>query len=133
MLYLLAPSLRVAGRMLHLKNRLQLNSQAELMNSTLLESNVYDAFPTLKRFGLPANLREIQGFTLAGIVNSSASNAYTFHEVEHEGEKFELRVCGLGDSAYFEWVNGQGQPVTDTFDRLTAADVERLQRTVARG
>lgn len=50
------------------------------------------------------------------------------HTVSHEGEEHELRVCGCGTSAYFEWVDQLGDPVGDV---LTVIDFDQVEATLA--
>lgn len=89
--------------------------------------SITEAFPLLKCFGLALDATSIKGYSLAGIVNTTADQAYKVHELESNGERFELRVCGLGDSARFEWVNSLGKVVGESFDILTAHDLDRLK------
>lgn len=35
----------------------------------------------------------------------------------------ELRVCGVGQEAYFEWVTERGDPVGDVFDEIDLSDI----------
>lgn len=46
----------------------------------------------------------------------------------HEGEEYELRVCGCGTSAYFEWIDQRGDPVGDVF---TVLDFDQVEASLA--
>ena len=41
--------------------------------------------------------------------------ATTLATITHGGRTYELRICGSGPDAYFEWVNEAGDPVGDAF------------------
>ena len=50
------------------------------------------------------------------------------HTVSQEGKEHELRVCGCGTGAYFEWVDQIGDPVGDVF---TEVDFDKVEETLA--
>ncbi|MBY0240094.1 MAG: hypothetical protein K2X55_12345 [Burkholderiaceae bacterium] len=55
-------------------------------------------------------------------------DAFTvLHTASREGEEHDLRVCGCGFGAYFEWVDQRGTPVGDAF---TAVDFDQVEATL---
>ncbi|MFJ1470170.1 hypothetical protein [Massilia orientalis] len=58
----------------------------------------------------------------------SRDAATVLHTVSREGEELELRVCGCGTGAYFEWVDHLGDPVGDVF---TEMDFDKVEETLA--
>ena len=50
--------------------------------------------------------------------HNSADSATVLLTVEHAGADYELRVCGCGDAAYFEWVDELGDPVGGVFNEV---------------
>ena len=53
-----------------------------------------------------------------------ADSATTIHTAPRDDGEYELRVCGVGEAAYFEWINQIGDPVGDVFQEIDFADVE---------
>lgn len=53
--------------------------------------------------------------------------ATVLHTATRDGEELELRVCGCGTGAYFEWVDPVGDPVGDVF---TAVDFDQVESTL---
>jgi len=88
-------------------------------------------FPMLQKLGYGAHTTEVIGFSVAGIVNTLSGSRYTLHKLIVGDQQVELRVCGLGDDAYFEWVDNQGQAVTGAFHRLTAQELDRVMAIIA--
>lgn len=54
----------------------------------------------------------------------SADSATTIHTATRDDGEFELRVCGTGETAYFEWINQLADPVGDVFLEIDFADIE---------
>lgn len=88
-------------------------------------------FPLLQKLGYGLNITEVVGFSVAGIVNTLAGSRYTLHKLEVGDQLVELTVVGLGDSAFFQWTNQQGQAVSDAFQRLTAGELDRVKAIIA--
>lgn len=88
-------------------------------------------FPLLQKLGYGLNITEVVGFSVAGIVNTLACSRYTLHKLEVGGQLVELVVVGIGDSAFFQWTNHQGQAVSDAFQRLTASELDRVKAIIA--
>lgn len=53
--------------------------------------------------------------------------ATVLHTATRDGEELELRVCGCGTGAYFEWVDQLGDPVGDVF---TEVDFDQVESTL---
>lgn len=53
-----------------------------------------------------------------------ADSATTVHTVTRDDGEYELRVCGAGEAAYFEWIDQIGDPVGSVFQEVDFADVE---------
>lgn len=67
-----------------------------------------------------------------GVFTASASSQYLAQQyrhhspdsttvlltVEHAGAEYELRVCGIGVAAYFEWTDELGDPVGGVFNEV---------------
>ncbi len=96
-----------------------------------LSDSVPARFPLLQRLGYGLNITEVVGFSVAGIVNTLAGSRYTLHKLEVGDQLVELMVVGLGDGAFFQWTNQQGQAVSDAFQRLTAAELDRVKALIA--
>lgn len=59
----------------------------------------------------------------------ASGDATTVLHTEARGDReYELRVCGLGTGAYFEWVDQVGDPVGDVF---TTVDFDQVEATLA--
>ena len=54
--------------------------------------------------------------------------ATVLHTATRDGEELELRVCGCGTGAYFEWIDHLGDPVGDVF---TEMDFDKVEETLA--
>lgn len=48
--------------------------------------------------------------------NSNDDSNFTLDTLRYRNEEYELRVCGAGQSAYFEWIDQGGDPVGDVFE-----------------
>jgi hypothetical protein len=64
----------------------------------------------------------------AEIHNNGKDSATTLFYYKDD-QNYELRVCGIGDDAFFEWINEFGDVVDDIFytidlDNLSAGEVE---------
>lgn len=58
--------------------------------------------------------------TLKSIVNDDA-------DVEkNEEEMIDLRICGVGDDAYFEWITEYGNPIGDMFYIYEISETELI-------
>lgn len=55
--------------------------------------------------------------TLKSTVNPDAETQ------EREVEMMDLRVCGVGSEAFFEWITEDGDPIGDIFDEIDEADL----------
>lgn len=56
--------------------------------------------------------------------HSSPDSATVLHTATRDEGEYELRVCGAGARAYFEWVDQLGDPVGDVFGTVDFSDVE---------
>ncbi|RLM48983.1 hypothetical protein DVK02_18320, partial [Halobellus sp. Atlit-31R] len=54
--------------------------------------------------------------------------ATVLHTAVRDDSEYQLRVCGAGARAYFEWVDQLGDPVGDVF---TAVDFAQVEATLA--
>ena len=45
----------------------------------------------------------------------------------YENTMMDLKVCGHGEDAYFEWVNASGDPIGDIFYEVEISDSELNQ------
>ena len=54
--------------------------------------------------------------TLKTVVNPDASDGHD--------EMMDLNVCGIGNSAYLEWVTEYGDPIGDVFDKISLSSEE---------
>ena len=91
---------------------------------------VIEVFPVLANLGYRPMEREIKNYSLAGIVNSTPESSYTVHTLLIRGERFDLRLTGLGDDARFYWVSGDGSQIGDSFERLTGDDIEQFAKKI---
>ena len=53
--------------------------------------------------------------TLKSMVNPDASDGHD--------EIMDLRVCGTGIDAFFEWITEYGDPIGDVFDELNDEEI----------
>lgn len=60
--------------------------------------------------------------------HQSADAATTVHTALRDEAEYELRVCGRGDTAYFEWVDQLGDPVGTVFEQV---DFDQIEATLA--
>lgn len=61
----------------------------------------------------------------------STGDAWTvLHTAARADGEYELRVCGFGAEAYFEWIDQLGDPVGDVF---TMVDFDQVEATLAPG
>jgi hypothetical protein len=60
--------------------------------------------------------------------HGSADANTVLHTAERDGSDYELRLCGRGPAAYFEWVDQLGDPVGDVF---TVVDFAQVEATLA--
>lgn len=51
----------------------------------------------------------------------------TVTTTEVDDVAYDLRVCGIGPEAFFEWIDEDGDPVTEVFD-----EIESIQDEVIR-
>jgi len=59
--------------------------------------------------------------------HASRDASTLLHTVARGDSEYELRVCGLGAAAYFEWVDQLGEPVGDVF---TMVDFDQVEATL---
>ena len=57
--------------------------------------------------------------------HQSIDSCTTLATIVVDGAEFELRICGKGEGAFFEWINEGGDPVGDVIDSLGDIDVEK--------
>ncbi len=57
--------------------------------------------------------------------NIGGDSCTTLATLNVDGTDFDLRVCGTGSEAYFEWINDGGDPVGDIFDEMEDVDAEK--------
>ncbi len=50
--------------------------------------------------------------------HGNMDSATTLLTARHDGESFELRICGAGKDAYFEWINELGTPIGNILDEI---------------
>lgn len=53
-----------------------------------------------------------------------ADSATTIQTATRDDGEYELRVCGSGEGAYFEWVNQIGDAAGDVFQQIDFANIE---------
>lgn len=58
--------------------------------------------------------------------HASAEATTVLHTVARGDHEYELRVCGLGAGAYFEWIDQLGDPVGDVFTTVDFDQVEAM-------
>ena len=57
--------------------------------------------------------------------NIGGDSCTTLATLNVDGTDFDLRVCGTGSEAYFEWINDGGDPIGDVFDELGDVEAEK--------
>lgn len=60
--------------------------------------------------------------------HGSADSVTILHTAAHEGAEYQLRVCGAGNAAYFEWTDELGDPVGVVFEEV---DFDHIEATLA--
>lgn len=50
--------------------------------------------------------------------HGNMDSSTTLLTARHDGESFELRICGAGKDAYFEWINELGTPIGNILDEI---------------
>lgn len=86
-----------------------------------------DEFPLLRALGVLEGEAGVHGYIIAGIVNTSASDAYTLHTERFGEHTCDLRIVGLGDACYLVWIDERGNTVGAEFNRLEVGETSRLK------
>jgi hypothetical protein len=86
-----------------------------------------DEFPLLRALGVLEGEKSVHDYIMAGIVNTTASSAYTLHTATIGEHTYHLRIVGLGDGCYFAWIDDQCQIVGTAFHRLEVGEESRLK------
>ena len=63
----------------------------------------------------------------ASALNGHADAAHSLATLAHDGQDYELRICGIGKDAYFEWINEGGDPVGDAFFEFDGVEREKAR------
>lgn len=86
-----------------------------------------DEFPLLRTLGVLEGETAVHDYIMAGIVNTTASSAYTLHTATIGEHTYDLRIVGLGEGCYFAWIDEHGQTVGTGFNRLEVGEESRLK------
>ncbi len=62
---------------------------------------------------------------IAAAHNGHTNAASTLATITHDGTGYDLRVCGFGKDAFFEWINEGGDPVGYVFFEFDGVDHEK--------
>ena len=57
--------------------------------------------------------------------HTNMDSATTLATVTVNGIEHDLRVCGVGKEAFFEWINDGGDPVGDVFDEIESVETAK--------
>ena len=59
--------------------------------------------------------------------NGHADAAHSLATLNLDGQSYELRICGVGQDAFFEWINEGGDPVGDPFFEFDGVEREKAR------
>ena len=59
--------------------------------------------------------------------NGHADAATTLASLLHDDQQLDLRICGIDDNAFFEWINDGGDPVGDAFFEFDGVEREKVR------
>ena len=81
---------------------------------------IYGSYPVLADAPLRQTATEC-----AAAHNGHPDHATSLGFVTTNDEAFELRICGTGQNAFFEWINAGGDPIGDAFFEFDGLEYEK--------